>query len=433
MSPDDLSQLDKERLWHPFTPMGDWCAPDHDPVVIAGGEGAWLRDTRGNRYLDGNSSIWTNIHGHRHPAIDAAIREQLDRIAHCSGLGLTNEPAIRLADALVGKFPPGSLTRVFYSDDGSTAIECACKMALQYWQLTGRPERRVFAAFDRAYHGDTAGAASLGGIGTFHGRFRRTGYETIHLADPDALDRLPDEVRNTLAAVAIEPLIQGAAGMRLWPAGLLRRLREWCDAHGILLICDEVLTGFGRTGTLFACEQEAVVPDFLALAKGLTGGYLPLAATLTTERVFEAFLGPVGERKTFYYGHSYYGNPLGCAAALASLGVFDSDQTLLHLRSNRVVLESALSRHFGGHRHVGEIRQLGLIAGIDVVSDRETGETFPWEALTGARICAAARRHGLMTRPILDTLVFMPPLCVSAAEIEAGVAALAAGLADVLG
>lgn len=433
MSTDDLRQLDKAHFWHPFTPMRDWCAPGHDPVVIARGEGAWLWDTEGRRYLDGNSSIWTNIHGHNHPAINAAIREQLDRVAHCSALGLTNEPAIRLAAALAGAFPPGTLTRVFYSDDGSTAMECACKMALQYWQLAGRPERRVFAAFDRAYHGDTAGAASLGGIGAFHDRFRRTGYEVIRLADADALRRLPEDLSRTVAGVAIEPLLQGAAGMRRWPAGMLRELRSWCDDSGALLICDEVLTGFGRTGTLFACEQEGVIPDFLALAKGLTGGYLPLAATLTTERVFEAFLGAVEEGKTFYYGHSYCANPLGCAAALANLSLFASEQTLSGLGPKGVTLENALRRHFGKHPHVGEIRQLGLIAAVDVVRDRDRGEPFPWEALTGARICAAARRHGLLTRPILDTLVFLPPLCATGAEIETGVAALAAGLADVLG
>jgi adenosylmethionine-8-amino-7-oxononanoate aminotransferase len=429
----DLQTLDKSYLWHPFTPMRDWCAPGHDPLVIARGQGAWLWDTDGNRYLDGNSSIWTNIHGHRHPIIDAAIREQLDRIAHCSALGSSNEPAIRLAAALVEKFPPGSLTRVFFSDDGSTAIECACKMALQYWQLTGQPERVRFVAFDRAYHGDTAGAASLGGIATFHQRFRRTGYDTHHVASLNELKALTPENGNTIAAVAIEPLVQGAAGMRLWPPGLLRELRQWCDDTGALLVCDEVLTGFGRTGTLFACEQEDVIPDFLALAKGLTGGYLPLAATLTNEHIFEAFLGAPEEGKTFYYGHSYCGNPLACAAALASLSVFDSDQTLSHLRSKRVRLESALSRHFADHPNVAGIRQIGLIAAIDVVKNRETGEPFAPAAQTGARICMAARKHGLLTRPIRDTLTFLPPLCTTETEIEEGIAALAAGLEETVG
>ena len=425
LAPADLRELDKAHLWHPFTQMQDWCAPDHDPVIIDRGEGSFLYDTEGNRYLDGNSSIWTNIHGHNHPVINAAIREQAEKIAHCSALGFTNEPAIRLARALVELFPAGTLTRVFYTDDGSTAMECACKMVLQYFQLTGEPRRRRFVAFDQAYHGDTAGAASLGGIGAFHGRFERIGFEVIHLPDAGALEALPESEFETIAGVAIEPLIQGAAGMRRWPEGMLKTLRNWCNRTGALLIYDEIMTGFGRTGKMFACEHEEALPDFIALAKGLTGGYLPLAATLTTEKVFAAFLGPVPEQKTFYYGHSYCANPLGCAAALANLTLFDTEQTLSGLGPKRVRLAQSLEKHFGGHPHAGEIRQLGLIAAVDLVKDRERGEKFPWEDLTGARVCVEARRFGLLTRPILDTLVFMPPLCVTETEIEEGVAALA--------
>ncbi|MCB1233308.1 MAG: aminotransferase class III-fold pyridoxal phosphate-dependent enzyme, partial [Verrucomicrobiae bacterium] len=340
--------------------------------------------------------------------------------------GFTNEPAIRLAKALVDCFPADTLTRVFYTDDGSTAMECACKMALQFWQLTGQPDRYRFVAFDQAYHGDTAGAASLGGIGAFHERFRKTGFDVIHVADADALRALPDDVVNTIAGVAIEPLIQGAAGMRLWPSGMLRELRDWCDERGPLLIYDEILTGFGRTGKLFACQHdEGVLPDFLALAKGLTGGYLPLAATLTTERVFSAFLGTPEEQKTFYYGHSYFANPLGCAASLASLSLFESEQTLAALPAKAERLAASLAKHFSDHPKVGDIRQLGLIAAVDLVKDRATGEPFPWTDLTGANICVAARKHGLLTRPVLDTLVFMPPLCVTGDEIEYGIAALA--------
>lgn len=408
--------------------MQAWCDPSHEPLLLARGEGAWLWDAEGRRYLDGNSSIWTNIHGHNHPAINAAIIDQLGRIAHCSALGSTSEPAIRLADRLAGLFPEGSLTRVFYSDDGSTAMECACKMALQYWQLAGQPRRRVFLAFDQAYHGDTAGAASLGGIGAFHDRFRRTGFAVIRLSGAEDLEALDEETAAGVAAVAVEPLVQGAAGMRLWPPGMLRRLRDWCDRAGALLIFDEVLTGFGRTGKLFACQHEEVLPDFLALAKGLTGGYLPLAATLTTEKVFSAFLGRPEEQKTFYYGHSYCGNPLGCAAALASLDLFETEGVLEGLGSKVEALAGALRRHFGAHPHAGDIRQIGLIAAVDLVRDRATGEPFPWAELTGARACLEARRHGLLTRPILDTLVFMPPLCVTPAQIEEGVAALAAGV-----
>ena len=323
-----------------------------------------------------------------------------------------------------------TLARVFFTDDGSTAMECACKMALQYWQLTGIPERHRFVAFDQAYHGDTAGAASLGGIGTFHERFQKTGFDVLHVPDVAALRELPPETVKTLAGIAIEPLIQGAAGMRLWPAGMLRELRDWCDETGVLLIFDEVMTGFGRTGKLFACQHEKVIPDFLALAKGLTGGYLPLAATLTHERIFSAFLGTIEEQKTFYYGHSYCANPLACAAALASLSLFETDHTLLSLGPKRVQLADSLSRHFGAHPNVSDIRQLGLIAAIDIVG--ENGEAFPWADLTGAKICLAARKHGILTRPVLDTLVFMPPMCVTETEIDQGISALARAVADLV-
>ncbi|HQW30107.1 MAG TPA: aminotransferase class III-fold pyridoxal phosphate-dependent enzyme, partial [Verrucomicrobiales bacterium] len=305
--------------------MRDWCASETDPLIIVSGIGAILTDAEGKEYLDGNSSIWTNIHGHRHPVIDAAIRDQLDRIAHCSALGYSNEAAIRLAEKLVGLFPENTLTRVFFSDNGSTAIECACRMAVQYRALCGEENRRRFIAFDGAYHGDTVGAASLGGIATFNGPFASMGYPVTRFAVIEELEQMSDAGAAEVNAVIIEPLIQGAAGMRLWPPGMLRRLREWCDCHGAFLILDEVMTGFGRTGKMFACEHEGVVPDFLCLAKGLTGGYLPLAATLTTERIFAAFLGRYDELKTFFYGHSYCANPLGCAAALGSLQVFEEE------------------------------------------------------------------------------------------------------------
>ncbi len=263
--------------------MAGWCAGGHEPLVIERGEGVYLFDREGRRYLDGNASIWTNIHGHNHPHINAAITAQLEKIAHCSFLGTTNEPAALLAEQLVGLFPPETLTKVFFSDDGSTAMECAMKMALQFWQLSGRPERCEFAAFDRAYHGDTFGATALGGIATFHARFEKLGLKVHRLNSAGDLAGLEP---SKLAGIAIEPLIQGAAGMRIWPAGMLAELRDWCDHEDVLLILDEVMTGFGRTGKMFACEHEGVVPDFIALAKGLSGGYLPLAATLTTQRIF---------------------------------------------------------------------------------------------------------------------------------------------------
>jgi len=424
---ESLVSLDKTHGWHPFTQMRDWCAPDHEPIVLVDGEGAIVRDTRGREYLDGNSSIWTNIHGHRHPGISQAIRDQLDRVAHVSFLGTTNAPAAELAGRLTGLFPPATLTRVFFSDDGSTAVEAAMKMTIQFWQQSGSPERRRFVAFDQAYHGDTAGAASLGGIGTFHERFAGHQFPVDRISDPEDLDRLP---AGEVSAVVIEPLVQGAAGMRLWPRGLLRRLREKCEAIGALLILDEVLTGFGRTGTMFACEQEQVIPDFLCLAKGLTGGYMPLAATLTTERIFSAFLGGFSEQKTFYYGHSYTGNALGCAAALASLRVFQDEKVLENLRPKIEELTRLLAL-LAGQPFVHEIRQCGFLAGIEV--RERSGVPFPWQARTGGRICEAARKHGLLTRPVLDTLVLMPPLCTSAVQLEAAVLAIRLGIEEVCG
>lgn len=425
MTPDrSWAEADKRCLWHPFTPMRDWCAPEHEPLVIVSGDGAILRDSRGREYLDGNSSIWTNLHGHNHPRINAAISAQLGAFAHSSFLGLTHPLAIQLAEELVALFPPATLTRVFYSDDGSTAIEAALRMARQYWQQTGRPERRRFLAFDRAYHGDTLGAASLGGIPLFHGATAEA--NVVRVAGAEDLNRLDGA---DIAAAVIEPLIQGAAGMRLWPDGTLRRLREWCDRTGVLLIADEVMTGFGRTGTMFACEREGVVPDLMCLAKGLTGGYLPLAATLATERIYEAFLGDLTARKTFYYGHSYTGSALGCAAALASLAIFREEGTLGRLQRQITLLAELMATHLAPLRAVAEIRQCGFIAGIELMNG---AQPYPWEAQVGARVCLAARAHGLLTRPIGDTIALMPPYCATEAQLEMAARALATAVADVL-
>jgi adenosylmethionine-8-amino-7-oxononanoate aminotransferase len=426
----ELREADKKHIWHPFTQMRDWCAPGHDPLVIAEGRGSVLIDNEGREYLDGNSSIWTNIHGHSHPKIVRAIQEQAAKLSHSSFLGLTNEPAIRLAEKLVALFPPGTLSRVFFSDDGSTAVEVALKMAVQFNQLTGRPERCRFAAFDRAYHGDTAGAASLGGIAAFHDRFAPLGFPVTRVGSVDDLDRLDAVTKASLAGVVIEPLIQGAAGMRTWPSGLLRDLRAWCNRHGAFLILDEVMTGFGRTGKMFACEHEDVVPDFIALAKGLSGGTMPLAATLSNERVFEAFLGDYAEMKTLFYGHSYCGNPLGCAAALASLQVFEEEHTLANLQP-KIRRMGELLCDLAADSHVGSVRQCGFMAGIDVV--RADDSSYRWEEQTGAKVCFAARRHGLLTRPIRDTLVLMPPFCFTEDELERSVAALRAALHEVCG
>lgn len=413
----EVVALDKAHSWHPFTQHQLWNAPEHEPLVLVEGEGALLRDSTGREYIDGNSSIWTNLHGHRHPCIDAAIRAQLDRVAHTSFLGFTHEPSAQLAAELVALWPAQTLTRVFFSDNGSTAIEVALKMAAQYFQQTGRPERTRFVAFSGAYHGDTMGASSLGGIAAFHGKFSAWQFPATHVSSMAELAALE---ASDVAAVVIEPLIQGAAGMRLWPEGMLAELRRWCDAHHVLLILDEVMTGFGRTGTMFACEREGVIPDFIALAKGLTGGYLPLAATLTTECVFSAFLG--GPERTLYYGHSYTANQLGCAAALANLAIFREERVLEALAPKISRLTQRL-QELRAKPFIGDVRQCGFIAGIDVC--QPDGRPFPADRLIGAQVCLAARAHGLLTRPIRDTIVLMPPYCVTEAQIDQAIAAIA--------
>jgi len=413
MTPAALAELEKRHSWHPFTPMQAWTAEEHEPVMIESGQGCVLRDQHGREYLDGNASIWTNIHGHNHPAINAAIAAQLGKVAHTSFLGFSHGPAALLAKALVDLLPGGKMERVFFSDDGSTAIECAVRMALQFWRQNGRPERDTIVAFDRAYHGDTLGAASLGGIPTFKGSANQFGYRVVRV---QSLDELREQSPERLAAVIIEPLIQGVANMRLWPKGMLRELNAWCGQNDVFLILDEVMTGFGRTGKMFACLHEDVVPDFLCLAKGLTGGYLPLAATLTTKRVFEGFHGP---ENTFYYGHSYTANPLGCAAALASLRVFRDEAVLEHLEP-KIALLAELLAELQPVPGVLATRQLGLIAGIDLAGP----------AGTGAAVCLAARQHGLLTRPIQNTLVLMPPLCVTVPELRQMVNAIRSALEE---
>ncbi|MBV8097648.1 MAG: adenosylmethionine--8-amino-7-oxononanoate transaminase [Verrucomicrobia bacterium] len=407
--------------------MREWTLPDHHPLFIASGEGPWLRDAAGNRYLDGNSSIWTNIHGHNHPRINRAITEQLFQIAHSSFLGLTHLPAARLAKELVDLLPDSGITRVFYSDDGSTGIEVAIKMAIQYFKQTGLSKKIGFAAFNNAYHGDTLGASSLGGIANFHDRFAALQFPVMRVNGLDELDRLDAA---TLAAIVIEPLIQGAAGMRTWPAGMLRQLRQWCDRHHVLLVFDEVMTGFGRTGRMFACQHEGVIPDFLVLAKGLTGGYLPLAATLTTEAIYDGFLGDFSELRAFFYGHSYTANPLGCAAALASLQVFREERVLEHVASVIPVLEEGLEQ-LKQLPCVRDVRQIGMIAGIEVGA--ADGITFDWRERMGAKVCVAARDFGLLTRPIQDVVVFMPPLCVSRDEIRFGIEVIGKAVKTVCG
>jgi adenosylmethionine-8-amino-7-oxononanoate aminotransferase len=416
---------DKAHCWHPFTRQDEWCAPNHEPLVLMQGRGAWLWDSEGRRYLDGNSSIWTNIHGHGHPHIVAAIRRQLDLVAHVSFLGHTHPSAADLAAKLCGLFPPHTLERVFFSDDGSTAVECALKMAVQFRMQTGEPKRDAFIAFADGYHGDTLGAASLGGVSRFFERFRH-GYPVSHVRSLDDLKTI-DAART--AAVVIEPLIQGVNEMRPWPPGMLAALRRWCDDRGVHLILDEVMTGFGRTGAMFACQRENVIPDFLCLAKGLTGGCLPLAATLTTATIHEAFSG--GPEKTFYYGHSYTANPLGCAAALASLELFQLERTLDELSPKIEHLRAGLAALKAAHPAVHEVRQCGFIAGIEL--RQPDGTKFPPAHRIGEAVCRAARSHGLLTRPILDTIVLMPPLCTNARELDHAFHALDAAISSIPG
>ena len=421
---DNWGAWDRQHCWHPFTQHAGW-ASEGEELILVRGEGPWLFDAEGRRYFDGNSSIWTNIHGHRHPRIDAALRMQLDEVAHTSFLGLGNPRAAELAKRLTAFFPSGSLERVFFSDDGSTAVEVAVKMAIQFRQQSGEPERVGFIAFENAYHGDTMGAASLGGVSFFFDRFRSFGFRATRVTSLADLRALPAEEVARAAAIVLEPLIQGVNEMRPWPAGQLAEIRSWCDGHGVHLILDEVMTGFGRTGTMFACQQEEVIPDFLCLAKGLTGGYLPLAATLTTGRVFDAFLG--GRERTLNYGHSYTANQLGCAAALASLRVFEEDRVLEKLPARVETLAEGLRAIT--HSSVHEVRQCGLIAGLEL--RQESGKRFSAGERMGERVCSAARAHGLLTRPIKDTIVMMPPLCSTEAEIAEACAALGRAVKEV--
>ncbi len=430
---ESLRRRDLAAIWHPFTQMAEWEADA--PLVIERGEGNYLVDTDGNRYFDGVSSLWVNLFGHRRREIDEAIRSQLDRIAHSTFLGLTHPPAVELAEKLLAVAPAG-LSRVFFSDNGSTAMEIAIKMAFQYWKQKGSGDGRTeFLTLSEAYHGDTIGSVSAGGIDLFHKIFRPLLFSTRRIPTPHCYrcpyglsrascrlacaDRMADEVRSrraTLAAAIVEPLVQGAAGMLVMPDGYLARLRAVTRECGVLLVCDEVATGFGRTGTMFACDQEGVAPDIIAVAKGLTGGYLPLAATLATEEVYSAFLGRYEEFKTFFHGHSYTANPLGCAAALATLAIFEREDVLGRVAdlSRRMGLELSV---LAGNPHVGNIRRRGLMAGIEIVASRATKEPYPPENKVGRRVVRKAREKRIVMRPLGDVIVLMPPLSSTEEEI----------------
>jgi len=425
-STSDLIAADRRHVWHPFTQQQGWC-DDETPLIIDHGHGTTLYDREGTAYIDGVSSLWCNVHGHRHPAIDAAVRAQLDRVAHSTMLGLAHEPAIVLAERLAA-IAPGELERVFYSDSGSTAVEVAIKMAFQWWAQRGETQRTRFICLENAYHGDTVGAVSVGGIDLFHSLYQPLLFAALQAraGDADHLAALLAKHGEEVAAVIVEPLVQGAAGMLMQPPGYLRRVRELCDRHGILLICDEVATGFGRTGRMFACEHEDVAPDLMCVAKGLTGGYLPLAATLATPRVYEGFLGRFDEFRTFFHGHTFTGNPLACAAAIATLETFEAERTLERLPAKIGGLQRALSEHVAGLPGVAEVRQRGLMVGIELaVAD-------PTQRL-GHQVTLAARRRGAIVRPLGDVIVLMPAPAMSEPELTRLVTITAQAIAEVTG
>jgi adenosylmethionine-8-amino-7-oxononanoate aminotransferase len=446
---EQLRRWDHAHLWHPFTPMADWA--NSDPLVIERAEGVYLFDSEGRRYLDGVSSLWCNVHGHRHPRLDAALREQVDKVAHTTLLGVTHPSAIELARELVERSPEG-LTRVFFSDDGATAVEVALKMAFQYWRQKPEPEpeRTQFVALADAYHGDTLGDVSVGGLERFHAMFGPLLFPTLRVPSPfcyrcplglerpgcsmaclGEVERILSEHPGKVAAVIVEPLVQGAAGMIVHPEGYLAGLRELTRKHDTLLIADEVAVGFGRTGSLFASDREGVAPDFLCLAKGLTGGYMPLAATLTTEEVYSAFHGTAAEGKTFFHGHTFAGNPLGSAVALANLRVFDEERTLERLAPKVARLEARLAE-VARLDAVGDVRQQGLIAGIELVQDRATRAPFPWASQVGAKVCLRARKSGLLIRPLVDVIVIMPPLSIAIDELDWMIDVVVASIRDTI-
>ncbi len=444
----DWGELDKKYIWHPFTQMQDWAASE--PLVIERAEGNYLIDTAGRRYLDGVSSLWVNIHGHRKREIDQAVAGQLGKIAHSTLLGLASVPSIELARKLVAVTPEG-LEKVFYSDSGSTAVEVALKIAFQYWRNRGFDKKRLFVTLSESYHGDTIGSVSLGGIDLFHTIFHPLLFQTLSIPSPFPFrypDLSPEECRDRsldhflalaedrsreIAALVVEPLVQGAAGMIVHPAGFLRGLEAICREHEILLICDEVATGFGRTGKMFACNHEEVSPDMMCLAKGLSGGYLPLAATMVTDDIYQAFMAPYKENKTFFHGHSYTGNALACAAACACLDIFESEKVLEACQSKITMLSERLTNEIEPLAHVGEVRQCGFMVGIELVEERASRSPYPPELRIGAGVTQDVRKRGVILRPLGDVVVLMPPLSITEEQIRGLVEATAASITETCG
>ncbi|MGH7907379.1 MAG: adenosylmethionine--8-amino-7-oxononanoate transaminase [Candidatus Binataceae bacterium] len=445
---DELRDADHRWLWHPFTQMSTWL-DDGEPLIIERGDGNWLIDVKGRRYLDGVSSLWCNVHGHRKTELDQALSEQAGRIAHSTMLGLSNVPAIQLARELIAIAPAG-LARVFYSDSGAEAVEVAVRLAVQYWQLCGAARRTRFLTLTGSYHGDTAGAVSLGYSEMFHRHLRpllfpvvktdpphifrfykKMDVDTADAAALDAARRLINENRDELAALVIEPMMQGAAGMWDHSAEFLRTMVSMARAAGALVIFDEVAVGLGRTGKMFACEHADIAPDLLCLGKGITGGYMPLAATVATEQIFAAFLGAPDEYRAFYYGHTYTGNPLAAAVAVANLKIFRDERTLERIQPRIAQMADGLERRFANHPHVAGIRQLGLMVGIEIMAEPARLEAYPSARQIGAKIARAARDHGVVLRPLGNVIVLMPPLSITADEIELLLNAARAALDDV--
>ena len=433
-----LVAWDKRYLWHPFTQMQDWLT--EDIVIIERGEGCYLIDTAGNRYIDGTASMWTNVHGHNHPELNKALKAQLDKIAHTTLLGYSNIPAIQLAQKLVGITPAG-LNKVFYSDNGSTAVEIALKMAYQYWQHKGEPQRKLFIHFDNAYHGDTIGAMSVGGIDSFHTTFDSLLFKGVRVSAPEmyrsprdadtsgnntgvkrrwlnAVEAALSENAGQVAGIILEPLIQGAGGMLVAPKGFLKELAVLAKRWGTLLIVDEVMTGFGRTGKMWACEHENITPDILCTAKGLAAGYLPLAATLTTDNLYNAFLGEYRDLKTFFHGHTFTGNPLACAVALENIAIFERENLLSQLQPTIEHFKNRL-QEFYRLPHVGDVRVCGLAAGVELMKNPHTPTPYPFEKKMGIRVCKEALARGAMLRPLVNTIVLLPPLQISISALDA--------------
>lgn len=426
-----LAAMNRNHLWHPFTQMKDY--NNADPLIIERGEGIRLFDVQGHAYYDGFSSVWLNVHGHNVPELNQAIVDQLGRVAHSTLLGMANVPAIELAEKLVAIVPQG-LTKVFYSDSGATGVEIAIKMAFQYWHNLGIKRKTTFITMNQAYHGDTIGAVSVGAIPLYHDMFRPMLFPSHIIPYPnayryeggekEALEATLAALRNLLethadeiAALIVEPIVQGAGGIVVMPAGCLREMAALCRKHDVLLIADEVATGFGRTGAMFACDLEDVLPDLLVIGKGLTGGYLPVAATLTTDKVYNAFYADYQEQKTFFHGHSYTGNPLGCAVALASLKLLEERSMVEGVRAKASFVEHKLSV-LKDHPHVGEIRQKGLMIGIELVRNKISREPYDWAERIGVRTSMRARELGMLTRPLGNVIVFIPPLASSEAELD---------------